>query len=108
MGGESVSTFLIVAISGLSGVVSSLAIYIWRGEVERRKAAEAKLAEYERPAREATAELLRLAGEKRRQRGDTTPIEDDDDGSGDDLPWPWTSSSEQTRRSVLRKPRKPG
>jgi hypothetical protein len=97
---NSAATFFVAAIMSLSGVVSTLAVYIWRAEVERRKAAEAKLAEYEQPAREATAELLRLANEKRRH---DTRADRDDPTEGS--PWPW-SETEQSKRPGPRKPRR--
>lgn len=81
---DSLALFLISAITALATTVSSLAIYIWRQERERRITCERTVEGYEGPVRAATKELLASARMERRKRENARQRDGD--------PWPWPDS----------------
>lgn len=85
---------LLGAVSTLFGLVTTLALYIWRQQAKELRECQATLEEYEQPAKDATRALLQ--GVRPGGRRDTDPP--------DTQPWPWSESS---RPHQPRKPRRP-
>lgn len=93
------SPFLVTAVLGLASTVSGMGLYIWRSQNKSRSECERErdicleeLANYEKPAKLATRELL--ANARLMRRG--SPGE-----TGD--PWPWLDSASRQRPRTPRR-----